>query len=925
MPAVDGDRNLAGTKQTTKSTVRRTKHSRASEHLQLAPLNPCEVKSRGGQHCFKRSESLGEARNFTKRLRSIAADCTYATVGPVFNDDELMYLVQSMFEMQSSFHQQGKPTVVNVGYHFCRCSNLQRIQEQPGLWSKIQSRGVNQSQDGEGVYTFNRPPLGDNSSVVPSFVNKLDDGDVYMIVARLEGNQALLMRSPSASRRQWTESIDSLRGGDIVVLKTSAQFFPLLKFSSGMLFEHAGRLKSNLRVLQLLQERLQFMLNDFFNSTGANDEVSHASSPPIRRWLSIPIYIEDDQLERQKMFEKRRGTQECRECDLARGVEELLNERIGLASAINSSLILQQAVSSEELTALVQDMLETQSRGIKEAFVDIGYHYCRSQNLQKMQQKGFWSSIQSRGHNKSEDGDGIYTFNNPLRSGNSHRGGFFDVRQSVSSYDDAWLLVARIQGARMQSTSIGSGIGIGGISREWTPDVDSIVLSGHHQSDEVVVLKKSTQFFPILQFRAADLHSVSVDSYDTIVQEIQMVHQRVQRLLDDIFNPNISGDDEIGTLRDETLHYIAPETLDGRLSVRGTSHQVYTILSSNKRAVNDDCAICLESLRRTNRHQVARLDACGHFFHRTCLHEALDRFDSCPICNQVITPAAPKSCLWGLSPSGKMEVTTASSVFCSGTWAPEGSLLVKYSFPDGTQKVYHDNPGHSFSGASWETYLPHNKQGVMLLRRLQYGFLHGLLFSVEGTIHGTDGVAWACVSHKTHPSTPSTEVSSITAQTAFPDRAHFEICHIELDKHGVPPFEACKDFVSENLLNRNLSPEWTSISGYSMMTRKVSRCCLKILKNLQQHSHGWIFCKALPVLDGTISESIDLETIEGNLHLNKYKTIDAFGQDVNLVFENAMASHSRESPVFFMASQLKRQFKKDFKDMQLSVKVTVSK
>ena len=925
------DRKPEALRQSTSSAKHRSSSNRESDTLKLAPLNPDETSKRyplRGHHLG--STCLEEAKKLVQRLRSIGADSTDATVSPVLADDELIDLVQAMFETQATFHRQGKPDRVNVGYHFCRGNNIKRIQQQPGLWSKIQSRGVNQSQDGEGIYTFNRPPSRDSTASASTE----NEDDVYMVVARLQGNQAPLMRSSGASRRQWNDEIDSLTEGDIVILRAPTQFFPMFFFRSELLVESAGRLKGNLRAMQLLQERLQYMLNDFFNSVrSAAWEDSALVSAPIRRSLSSPAEpivrqpsrgTEEEEtthrLQRPQSFQESvAGVFNPAVWDLAREIQAFVSEHTALATAaMGSSLSLQTVVPVDELAVLVNNMLETQARfsGPGAEYVDIGYHYCRGQNLRKMQQKpGFWSSIQSLGYNKSEDGDGVYTFNNPMRSGSSSRSGFFDVRQSLSSHDDVWLLVARIQGTRMLSTPSNSGVG--GIGRQWNEGADSIVLGGQ-QSDEVVVLKNSRLFFPLIQFRAADVHSPSGNSRDEIVQEIQMVHQRMQGILDGLFNVGASTQPDsvqLDVLDNEALDYEAPETLDAKRSVQGSSQQIYTVLSNNKKAAKDDCSICLDSLRRTSHQQVVRLNVCGHFFHQSCLHETLNRFDLCPICNQAVIPAVPQSCLQGLSPSGTMMVTKASQIFCSGAWAPRGGLIVSYFLPAGIQKTYHNNPGLSFSSANWASYLPYNEQGVMLLRRLQYAFLHGLLFSVETDEHGRDGIIWACVTHKTHPCNSR----GITVDTlhSYPDPTYFERCHNELDRCGVPSNRECENFVRTKLQIRMMKAKEPPATMPPTMPSRTVRQCQRVLKGLREHPHGWMFCKALPIHGGNNSGPMDFEVIGRKLTQNEYSEVDDFYEDVKLVFEIAMMSHGKENPVYFMASQLKKKFKMDFKEMQL--------
>lgn len=909
------DRGVPITRQ-SKQPAKRIKSVRETEPLCLVPLDPEETR-----RSHLKDVCPEEARKFVQRLRSIAADAIVATVSSVLVDGELINLVQSMFQTQAAFRNEGKPTKVNIGFHFCRGSNITRIQQQPGLWSKIQSRGLNQSQDGEGIYTYNCPPSEDTNAAATAILN---EDNVYLIGARLEGNQAPLMKSNTVSRRQWSAAIDSLSEGDIVVLKASSQFIPLLQFRSDLLVQDAGRLQGNLRMLQLLRDRLQYMLNDFFNA-GSVVLGNHAASP-MHRSLSSPAVPAGTQqsvaIEGEKVHHLRRPQSFQESVDevsnpaawsLAREVQAFVDEHEVLASAsMEPPLLLQTVVEVEELAVLANNMLETQERISGAEYVDIAYHYCRGQNLRKMQKAGFWANIQLKGFNKSEDGDGVYTFKTPMR-GNRNRSGFFDVRQSSGSTDDVWLLVARIQGTQEDSSPSNSDAEIG--ARQWNEGIDSIILAGQ-QSDQVVVLKSSTQFFPIVQFRASDVHSTSDTFQDDIVREIQMVHQRLQGILDELFNTDASMK-QPRIPKEEILEYEAPEALDTKRSVQGSSQQVYTVLSSNKKAAKDDCSICLDSLRRTSNQQVVKLNVCGHFFHRSCLHEALYRFVRCPICNQEVTPAVPQMCLQGVSPPGTMIVRPASQIFCSGVWSPRGSFVVSYFLPSGIQKSYHESPGLSHTSANWETYLPSNKQGTRLLRRLQYAFLHGLLFSVGATVHGRDGVLWECVTHKTQPGNNSGLTNNGT-HNSFPDPTYFERCHNELDRCGVPDGNECDQLVNTKLQYQTTEAKKTPPAVTQIMATRSCRLCQRVLRGLREHTHGWMFCKA-PALDQKVSKTMDFETIQEKLTKQEYTCPDGFGRDVSLIFENAMMCHGKENPVYFMASQLKKKFKKDFKDMQLKI------
>lgn len=365
------------------------------------------------------------------------------------------------------------------------------------------------------------------------------------------------------------------------------------------------------------------------------------------------------------------------------------------------------------------------------------------------------------------------------------------------------------------------------------------------------------------------------------------------------------------------LEYRAPETMDVMRSIQSANQQIYKVLSNIKKATNDDCSICLDSLRWTSRHQVVRLKNCGHEFHRACLHEALEHFDLCPICNQAVAPQAPQFCLQGLSPSGVMVAKTSPHVFCDGCWAPSGTLVLSYSLPEGLQKAYHKKPGATYASSDWQAFLPYNEQGVDLLRRLQYAFLHGLLFKVEAGNHQFAGqTTWSTIPHKTGP-------GATIGNEGFPDPAYFERCKNELDRCGVPDSADCERFIAcrgpmqaERPRSKpiQLSTE-TSLDQKppASMNRQDFKECTRMLKGLKEHPSGWMFCKTLPLLVGKVDNPLNLTMIQQRLENKQYSNLDDFRRDVHWVFDAALIHHSKENPVHFMAKQLKKKFKQDCK------------
>lgn len=326
------------------------------------------------------------------------------------------------------------------------------------------------------------------------------------------------------------------------------------------------------------------------------------------------------------------------------------------------------------------------------------------------------------------------------------------------------------------------------------------------------------------------------------------------------------------------------------------------------------CAVSLIIIRGAFSGECISDRVCFFFFLLCrCLKETLGHFDACPLCSLKVTPPPPDFCLQGISPSGTMVASVSSHVFCQGCWSPAGSITIAYFIPNGYQKVYHDNPCSAFDSTSWRAFLPYNDTGVKLLRRLQYAFLHGLTFTMRTqTQNGipTGCTEWGSIPHKTKPASTG-DMANIG--DAFPDAFYFDRCNQELDCWGVPSSaEECQQFIAEGRkpkgpLSGELEP---TCVGFDELN-----ACQTLVKSLQTHQHGWMFCEALPMLDENMNHPMDLNTIERKLNQNAYKSVDEFSEDVQLTFENAMATHGKENPVHFMAKQLKKKFRKDLKDL----------
>jgi hypothetical protein len=241
--------------------------------------------------------------------------------------------------------------------------------------------------------------------------------------------------------------------------------------------------------------------------------------------------------------------------------------------------------------------------------------------------------------------------------------------------------------------------------------------------------------------------------------------------------------------------------------------------------------------------------------------------------------------------------------------------------PGGHQKEYHSHPGTPFLNTHMKAYLPYNEQGIKLLRRLQYAFLNGLTWTVETATQSgalVSSIKLGPIPHKLHPCHSMGEGATETLNSSFPDPFYWDRCNQELDRWGVPSFEQCQDFiVEERWKGRQMESNYGTTTSNLEERQHAMGACRTLLKGLQSHQHGWIFCKVLPgtLENKRIENPMDLSTVEKKLNHNAYATLEEFMDDILLTFDNALATHGKENPVHFMAKQLKKKFKKDLKDL----------
>jgi deltex-like protein len=221
----------------------------------------------------------------------------------------------------------------------------------------------------------------------------------------------------------------------------------------------------------------------------------------------------------------------------------------------------------------------------------------------------------------------------------------------------------------------------------------------------------------------------------------------------------------------ETIQYHAPDTLHSHNNLRHVIEPCPTRPSKGAK-----CAICLFPMCPSD--QLATLLGCGHTFHKDCLQNSLLHASKCPICRSTVGKVQ------GKMPSGTMTITVSPSITCDGF--ASGTIVISYSIPSAIQKSYHDNPGVAHDAALRTAYLPNNRDGQMLLKRLKFAFRHGLSFTVSRSLTtGRDNsVTWTSIHHKTSP-------NGGHQAHGFPDAGYFVNCNEDLDALGVPAAHQC--------------------------------------------------------------------------------------------------------------------------------------
>jgi hypothetical protein len=173
-------------------------------------------------------------------------------ISPVAVDD-MVFLAEKLFVAQERFQREGKTYKVDIGFHYTRNVNMERIRTD-GLLNRVE-REEGQIKDvvfngaafGEGIYTGTDP------------FSYRNYGDVGLMVARLAGNTMEYKRS-GKGYELGNDAVISSHRKSLLVLKDSHQCLAMVKFKSSIMGSSEG-----VRMVALIQLSLQKIVDGICN------------------------------------------------------------------------------------------------------------------------------------------------------------------------------------------------------------------------------------------------------------------------------------------------------------------------------------------------------------------------------------------------------------------------------------------------------------------------------------------------------------------------------------------------------------------------------------------------------------------------------------------------------------------------------------
>eukprot|EP01125_Pyxidicula_operculata_P010617 TRINITY_DN3498_c0_g1_i2.p1 TRINITY_DN3498_c0_g1~~TRINITY_DN3498_c0_g1_i2.p1 ORF type:complete len:392 (+),score=65.29 TRINITY_DN3498_c0_g1_i2:75-1250(+) len=126
----------------------------------------------------------------------------------------------------------------------------------------------------------------------------------------------------------------------------------------------------------------------------------------------------------------------------------------------------------------------------------------------------------------------------------------------------------------------------------------------------------------------------------------------------------------------------------------------------------------------------------------------------------------------------------------------------------------------------------------------------------------------------------------------------------------------------KDLKGRAISPDSTGSNSRSSKRVRLNPAlefCQKLLAEIMNHDYGWPFNQPvdpvvlnLPDYFDIIKNPMDLGTIKRRLNRGNYETVSDFGEDVRLVWSNALLYNPKHTDIHYMAKTLSVIFEEQF-------------
>lgn len=218
------------------------------------------------------------------------------------------------------------------------------------------------------------------------------------------------------------------------------------------------------------------------------------------------------------------------------------------------------------------------------------------------------------------------------------------------------------------------------------------------------------------------------------------------------------------------------EKTDGS-SVDDTIRAAKRVPEASFEGKSETCSVCMGDFAEPDpADPVIQLHRCrDHYFHTSCIKQALQMMSRCPCCFTVYGDLA------GTQPEGIMTVSLVpnSAVPLAGEGKTD-TICIQYNFPSGRQSERHPHPGHPYTGTCRTAYLPNNAKGREVLYLLQRAWDARLIFTVGRSVTtGCDNVVvWAGIHHKT-------SISGGSSAFGYPDPTYLDRVKEELAAAGI--------------------------------------------------------------------------------------------------------------------------------------------